>query len=65
MAKDRDEFNDIKTDSAVADLTGSRHGRVVVVIGKGLFRVRWNDDQDEVVPRHALLTRYTTQSSKF
>jgi hypothetical protein len=65
MAKDRDEFNDIKSESAVADLTGARHGRVVVVIGKGHFRVRWDDGEEQILQRHQILTRYTTQSSKF
>jgi len=65
MAKDRDEFNDIKTDSAVADLTGSRHGRVVNVLGKGLFKIRWDDQEDVVLNRDQILTRYTTQSSKY
>lgn len=65
MAKDHNEFNDIQSGSAVADLTGRRQGRVMVVIGKGLFRVRWEDNTDEILPRHAILVRYTTQSAKF
>ena len=65
MAKDRNEFNDLQSGSAVADLTGRRMGRIVVVIGKGMFRVRWEDETDEVLPRHAFLVRYTTQSAHF
>jgi len=65
MAKDRDEFSDVKSGTAVADLIGRRHGRVVVVIGKGMFRIRWEDDEDEILQRHQLLVRYTTESPKF
>ena len=65
MAKDKDEFTDVQSGTAVADLVGRRHGRVVVVIGKGLFRIRWEDGEDEILGRHQLLVRYTTESPKF
>lgn len=65
MAKDRDEFSDIQTGTAVADLRGRRHGRVAVVIGKGMFRITWEDGEQEILQRHQLLVRYTTESPKF
>lgn len=66
MPKENAEFNDIRSNSAVADLTGRRHGRVVVVIGKGLFRIRWDDGGDDsTLSRDQILSRYTTQSRQF
>ncbi len=65
MAKDANEYGDIKLKSAVADLTGRRQGTVNMVMGKGLFRVVWTDREVEVLPRHALRARYTTTSVKY
>ena len=65
MPKENAEFNDLKTGSAVADLTGRRHGRITVVIGKGLFRIRFDDGEEEILGRHAILARYTTQTAQF
>lgn len=65
MVRDRSEWNDITDKSAVADLTGRRLGRVTAVLGKGLFRIGWEDGEAEVLPRHALLVRYTTSSVDF
>ena len=65
MPKEGDEFNDLRTDSAVASLDARRFGRVVVVVGKGIYRVRWSNDEDETLHRTKLLARYTTQSAKY
>jgi hypothetical protein len=65
MPKENAEFNDLKTNSAVADLTGRRHGRVVVVVGKGLFRIRFDDGGEELLGREQILSRYTTESRSF
>lgn len=65
MPKEYAEFNDLKTGSAVADLTGRRHGRIAVVIGKGLFRVKFDDGEETILDRSAILARYTTESRRF
>lgn len=65
MAKDKNEWNDISNDSAVADLSGRRHGRVSLVLQKGLFRISWADGDPQVLPRESLLARYTAQSAGF
>jgi hypothetical protein len=65
MAKDSNEYGDIKLQSAVSDMLGRRQGRVAVVIGKGLFRVTWKDGEQEILPRNAIRARYTTQSAKY
>jgi hypothetical protein len=62
MAKDANEYGDIKLKSAVADMQGRRQGHVALVLGKGLFRVTWKDGEQEILDRHSIRARYTTQS---
>lgn len=66
------EWNALTVDSAVADATGRRHGRIRVVIRKptrdetGMFRVLWLDNGEETIVTGAeILSRYTTQSAKY
>lgn len=66
------EFNDLRSGTAIADPTGRRHGRIVTVVIRdtwkvsGIYRVHWTDtDETQMVSRDDFLVRYTTQSSKF
>lgn len=65
MAKTPEHY-DLAANSAVADLTGKRLGRVAMVLKAGtdskLFRIRWEDGEMETLARHGFLTRYTTES---
>lgn len=68
MAKNP-EYYDLTTNSAVADLSGRRLGRVAAVLKPGtdekMFRIRWDDGELETLARHGFLTRYTTESRGF
>lgn len=65
MAKDYNEYGDLKLKSAVADLTGRRQGTINMVMGKGTFRVVWSDGEVQVLDRGALRARYTTTSVRY
>lgn len=65
MPKVGNEWNDITNSSAVADLRGRRFGRVAAALGKSLFRVTWDDGEQEILPRTALLARHTVESAGF
>ena len=65
------EFSELRTGAAIADLSGRRHGHIKVVIHTptttklGMFRVQWVDGMEEIVFEEDILARYTTQSAQF
>lgn len=49
----------------VADATGRRHGRIISVIGRGEFVVRWSDNTSTQETEQSVMLRYTTQTKGF